>query len=155
MEKWGVGLTKEKFFDEVQTYVQQNKLKVRFKNGRPGENYWRGFKKRNGIYFKKAERLENLLLVQQSNPFVIYGFYNFLKKTLIDLDLLDMPDAIYNLDETSFCNDPGNTKVVGGEGVKSSRGTRGNGHQNTTVPACIRADGQKKPPLIVFSAKNT
>ena len=85
----------------------------------------------------------------------MYGFYELLYETATAMDILDKPQCWFNLDETSFCRDPGNTKVAGAKGSPATRRTGGNGRENTTVLACISANGEKLPPLIVFSAKNT
>ena len=153
MEKWGVGLGKEEFLDIVQTYVTENKLATRFKNNRPGDDWWRGFKNRNNISLKKPERLENSRLIQQSDPFIIYGFYDSLIKTATEMNILHRPEYWFNLDKTSFCHDAGSTKVVGGKGLPSSRITGGNGRENLTVFACISADGQETAPSHNFFSK--
>jgi hypothetical protein len=155
MEKWGMGLTKQQFLDEVQKHVSMNKISTRFTNNRPGEDWWFGFKKRNNISLKKPERLENLRAVQQADPFIILGFYDLLQKTAEELDILDKPECWFNLDETSFCRDPGSLKIAGAKGSPATRRTGGNGRDNTTVLACVNASGEKLPPLVVFSGKNT
>lgn len=92
--------------------------------------------------------------MSQVNPFVIYGFFDLLRKTVDELKLREKPQQIFNLDETSFCHDPKKTKVVGAVGVRSTRMISSAGRENTSVLICTSATGQKLPPLVIFKGKN-
>lgn len=73
---------------------------------------------------------------------------------MTDLGIVNRPDRIWNLDETSFCLDPSKTKTVGPIGQPSTRTTHGSGRDNTSVLMACSADGKKGLPLIIFKGKN-
>ena len=91
---------------------------------------------------------------KQTNPWIIYGFYDLLEETIQDLGIQSKPQQIWNYDETSFCHDPSQTKVVASKGEKSSRLTAATGRENTSVLACVNAAGEKLPPCVIFKGKN-
>ncbi|KAF2897207.1 hypothetical protein ILUMI_08968 [Ignelater luminosus] len=67
------------------------------------------------------------------------------------------PSQIWNLDETSFCLDPSETKVVAPTGFPVHRATARPGKKNITVSMACNAAGQKSKkatPLIVFRGKH-
>lgn len=56
LEKWGFGLSRNEVMDCVQEYVTQNNIKNSFKDNRPGEDWFLGFKRRNRLSIKKNHR---------------------------------------------------------------------------------------------------
>lgn len=58
LEKWGFGLSRTEVLDCVQDYVTQNHIKNSFKDNRPGEDWFLGFKRRNRLSVKKSQALE-------------------------------------------------------------------------------------------------
>lgn len=58
MAKWGFALSKEEIKSVVQTYVNENNLTTVFKNGKPGDDWFRMFCKRNNLSQKKLKQLE-------------------------------------------------------------------------------------------------
>lgn len=145
MDKWGVGLSRTDIVALVGEYVKVNNMKTTFKDGVPGWDWWKYFKQRHNLSLKKPETKENSRY-KAENPFLIYGFFYVLSETLNELELLDKPHLVYNLDETSFCTDPSRTKVVGQKNSPSFRRTAGTGRENTTVLGCINAAGAILPP---------
>lgn len=85
-----------------------------------------------------------------ADPFVIYGFFDDLHEALTTYGLMDKPDHVWNLDETSFCMDPSKTKTMGPIGDKTIRVTPGPGRENISVLACVNASGRALDPLVVF-----
>ncbi|CAH2005812.1 unnamed protein product [Acanthoscelides obtectus] len=57
---------------------------------------------------------------------------------------------IYNADESGFPSDPSRIRAIGRKGRPLCRVSGGSGRENTTVLACIGADGSVLPPLVVF-----
>ncbi|KAJ8909479.1 hypothetical protein NQ315_015409, partial [Exocentrus adspersus] len=53
MEKWGFGLSRNEVMDVVQMYVRSNGIKTRFNEGRPEEDWYIDFAKRNKLSIKK------------------------------------------------------------------------------------------------------
>lgn len=79
--------------------------------------------------------------------------FEILKIAIQDLDLSSTSDRIYNLDETSFCQDPSKSKVVGNIGHRCTITTSSPGRTNTSVLLPANANGDKIPPLTIFQGK--
>ena len=140
----GFPCTKEEMFDLVQEYVHVNRIETPFKNRRPGEDWYRGFMKRNPeLTFKKAQHLQRVRLSSR-RPDVVLKFYEEWRELLDRVKIgRDTAALILNTDESGFASDPSKLRAV-------SRVSGGSGKHSTTVLACISADGAYLPPLIVF-----
>lgn len=118
------------------------KSKSRFKKGIPGEDWFLNFKRRHRLSIKIPQNVE-ISRQKCQDPFYINECFDLLQTTLQQLNILDKPEHIWNLDETSFCADPSKTKVVGGVGIPSTRTTSGPDRDNTTVLCACNAAGEK------------
>lgn len=78
--------------------------------------------------------------------------FDKLREAGVDDD--DIPNHIYNCDETCFPYDPNPIRVIGGVGAERPGQRAGEGRKNTTVLACASAGGDVFPPLVVFHLKN-
>ena len=90
----------------------------------------------------------------RNDPFLVYGFYDLLEKTVENLGLSVKPKAIWNLDESGFPIDPSHTQIIGPKGKNVKRTTYGNNRSHQTVLACCNADGDAMDPLFVFKGIN-
>ncbi|KAL0833065.1 hypothetical protein ABMA28_001177 [Loxostege sticticalis] len=153
MERYGFGLSRQEVLEVVGHYVTKNGIPTPFKNGKPGNEWFKAFKERNNLSVKKPQAVE-YARKKAVDPFIIYPYFDLLKKTIEDLGLNDKPSAIWNLDETSFSKDPSKTKIVGRKGHASTRLIASPGKDNTTVLLAANAVGEKLPPLIIFKGKN-
>ncbi|CAH2109223.1 unnamed protein product [Euphydryas editha] len=88
------------------------------------------------------------------DPFIVFPYFDLLKKTIRELNLTDKPEAIWNLDVTRFSKDPAKTKVVGAKGHAATRVISSPGRDNTTVLLGANAAGNKAPPIIIYKGKN-
>lgn len=103
---------------------------------------------------RKPEPLEYARKKAATDPFIIYGYFDLLKKVLVELNLEDKPNQIWNLDESSLSIDPSKSRIVGERGESSSRVISTSGRENTTFVLAANAAGGRAPPLIIFKAKN-
>lgn len=87
------------------------------------------------------------------DPYIIYPYFDLLEKTIEELGLTNKPQAVWNLDETSFSKDPSKTKIVGRKGHAATRMIASPGKDNTTVLLAASAVGEKVAPLIIFKGK--
>nr|CAI5867589.1 unnamed protein product [Callosobruchus analis] len=154
LAKWSFGLSRKEILELVGDFVCKNDIKTPFKNGLPGEDWFLNFKKRHNLSIRKPEPLEYARKKAATDPFIIYGYFNLLKKTLVEMDLENAPYRIWNLDESYLSIDPSKSKVVGERGQKSSRVISSSGRENTTFVLACSATGQRVPPLIIFKGKN-
>ncbi|CAG5031743.1 unnamed protein product [Parnassius apollo] len=147
LEKYGFPITKKEVKTLVSEYVVRNGWITPFKDNIPGDDWFRHFCKRNNLSLKKAPSVE-IARRKACNPFTVYEYFDLLENAINDLDLVEKPECIYNLDETSFCNDPSKSKVLGQRGYSSTRTTSSPGRDNTTVLLATNV-----PPLIIFQGK--
>lgn len=153
IEKWGFGLTRKEIIELVGQHVKANNIKTPFKDNVPGSDWFVKFKQRHNLSIKVPQSVE-YARKQATDPFIIYGYFDLLKKFLDDLQLHDKPNQIWNLDESSFSIDPSRSRVVGIKGHSSSRIISSPGRENTTVLLAANAKGEKAPPLIVYKGAN-
>lgn len=153
LEKWGFGLSRKEVFEVVGKFVRENNIKTNFKDGVPGEDWFLNFKRRHNMSLKIPQNVE-YARKKALDPFIIYGYFDLLEKTLIELQLLDKPHRIWNLDESSLSIDPRKSKVVGAVNKASSRTISSPGKENTTILLMCNAAGGKAPPLIIFKGKH-
>lgn len=153
MEKWGWGLTRREILRIVGDYCKANHLKTPFKNNYPGEDWFLAFSARHNLSIKKPQSVE-FARKKCLDPFIINEYFDILKTVMDDLQLYDIPEQIWNLDETNFSLDPSSTKIVGKKGAVASRTTAGSGRENISVLMAANAAGRKAPPLIVFKGRN-
>ena len=88
---------------------------------------------------------------RNANKLVIQEYFELLEKTLIENNIRDKSDRIYNCDETGMVLDSNNDQVIAQRGAKhvysQSMGTR----EHITVHACACANGTMLPPVIIFA----
>lgn len=152
MEKQGFPLTRKEASILISEYVRQNGIITPFKHDIPGKDWFHAFQQRNNLSIKKPQNVE-IARRKACDPFIVYGYFEMLERVVDELDLKDKPKQIYNLDETSICNDPSKGKIIGQKGYKATRTTSGPGRNNTTILLAANACGDKIPPLIVFQGK--
>lgn len=153
MANWGFGLSRKEILLMVGSYVKNNNIKTRFKGGIPGKDWFVGFCRRHRLSCKKPVKRQTVR-TEQTTPEIIYGFFDLYEDTVKQLGLTDKPSQIFNLDETSLCSDPSNTKVVSEKNRAVFRNTQGTGRTNTSILFCISANGEKLPPFILYHAKH-
>ncbi|KAL0861585.1 hypothetical protein ABMA27_009084 [Loxostege sticticalis] len=136
MEKHGFGLSRQELLETVGEYA-----------------WFTAFKKRHILSLKKPQAVE-YARKKAIDPFIVYPYFDLLKKVLEELKLSEKPEAIWNMDETSFSKDPEKTKIVGAKGHAATRVISSPGRENTTVLLCANARGEKAPPMIVYKGKN-
>ena len=81
-------------------------------------------------------------------------YFQLLKDTLIENDLMDSPNQIYNVDETGMPLDHRAPKIVVGRGHKKVRYRTSGNKSQVTVIGCVSACGQAIPPFVIFDAKS-
>jgi hypothetical protein len=105
------------------------------------------------LSLQKPGALQKSRKLAETNPFLIYEFYNLLERAARELELSGHPDSARNLDESPFWLDPKSGKVVAETGVKTQRVTAGPGRSCLTLMGCVAANGVAHPPLFIFQGK--
>ncbi|KAL0811981.1 hypothetical protein ABMA28_009379 [Loxostege sticticalis] len=154
IEKHGFPLSRKEASVLISEYVRRNGMTTPFKDDIPGKDWFYLFQKRNGLSIKKPQPVE-IARRKACDPFVIYEYFDLLKKVVEELNLKDKPQQIYNLDETSICNDPVKGKIIGKKGFPATRTTSGPSRHNTTVLLATNACGDERPVLLVYDGHST
>ncbi|CAG9839442.1 unnamed protein product [Diabrotica balteata] len=65
-----------------------------FRKGKPDEDWFLTFSKRNRLSIKKPEVIEASRVRQQTDPFVVYDFFDQVETTINNLQLQPYPARI-------------------------------------------------------------
>uniref|UniRef100_A0A1X7U1W5 DDE-1 domain-containing protein n=1 Tax=Amphimedon queenslandica TaxID=400682 RepID=A0A1X7U1W5_AMPQE len=83
---------------------------------------------------------------------ILQKYFEELRRTLVDNDLIDRPGQIFNMDECGFPHDPKSSFVACKKGEKHPMFVT-TGGKLITVAACCNASGYSIPPLVIFDRK--
>ncbi|XP_065639664.1 uncharacterized protein LOC124816132 [Hydra vulgaris] len=153
---FGFGLDKKQFMKLVQTYIELNGFQKKFVNGVAGDQWFCNFLNRwqKEISIRTPELL-TLTRALACNKTVIDAWFLLLKATLEKCDIMNRPAQILNCDESGFCTNPINKKIICKRGIKNPVSIApGSGKEQFTVLATISAAGRNFPPFILFAGKN-
>lgn len=150
----GFPCDKEELFRLVQEYIKINNLKTPFTDGRPGSDWYYAYMRRHPkLSLKKPEQLQKARIISR-DPFVVYNFYDMVEDVYKQCNITSRSaPLIFNADESGFGSDPSRIRAIGEKGTALSRVSDGSGRDSTTVLACVSADGERLPPLIVFQGQ--
>ena len=81
------------------------------------------------------------------------NYFDLLKDTLVENDLMESPNRIYNVDKTGMPLNHSAPKIVTGRGHKVRYRTLGN-KSRITVIGCVSAMGHAIPPFVIFDSKS-
>jgi len=65
------------------------------------------------------------------------------------------PAQIWNADETSLVPAGKEKKIITQKGAKKVTSMSNEGRVSATMMVCVSAEGEKMPPMYIFSGKNT
>ena len=85
---------------------------------------------------------------------VMKDYFDKLKKTLEENDLMKNPTQIYNVDETGMPLDHHPPKVITVRRQKKVRSRTSGNKSQVTVIVCVSATGHALPPFVIFDAKS-
>lgn len=147
--RMGFGITRAHLCFKMGRLATQMKLKTPFRNGVPGRDWFDGFRKRNpDIVFRSPTPLNNVR-ARMLNPEVTKKYFAGLEKTLTELNLMDKPKQIWNIDETNVSLTHKPSRILAEVGQKNVPGRVGNCRDGVTALACINASGCDIPPLVI------
>lgn len=139
----GEGLTKTQTRDLVQEYVKKYNIKTRFRDGRPGYDWYINFIKRHPCISRKRYEIYSMERCgsRDVEPFQVYKFFEDLQKLYNQSNYTeDDGNLIYTFDECEFLwhtQDETKTEKV----------------LNPSVLACGSASGQQLSPFLLFKGK--
>lgn len=151
----GFPVSKEQFMQNVSELACKQPENP-FKNGRPGEKWFKLFCSRHpSIRMRVAQNLSRVRsAVSEEN---LRNWFDHVRKfceTNNCTEALNSPDRIYNLDETAFFLSPEIGKVMTRRGARTVYNvTKANDRQCTTVLMGGNAAGLMAPSMVVFKNK--
>ncbi|KAJ4451546.1 hypothetical protein ANN_03012 [Periplaneta americana] len=157
LQQVGFGLTRLQVRSCCYKICEENNIPHPFKNEIAGKDWLYGFLKRfPDIVLRKAENLSYGRLMR-FNKEIVSDFFELLKKTLIELDLCDKPQLLYNVDESGLQLTYSSSQLVlaqkGSKRVHTA--THSDRGETVTVVACTNATGSNWiPPMILYKGKS-
>ena len=148
----GFGRTKQQILSLVGGIVAKSQTPTKFKDRKPGNDWWLGFLARwpqVKLCNPQSLPLESAIAL---NPSVVKNYFDLLHQIMTKYSLLDKPQRIYNADETAMPMDPKPPKIVKLVGQDAHTQISGN-KTNITVVACASASGVLMPPHVIFKGK--
>lgn len=148
--KMGFPINKDGLLSSVQKLVNELKLEVPFVNGRPGKTWYYAFLNRHKeISRKKAEYIHGGrgAVTEQK----IRNWFEEVKKMLgDDVEVLNNPTRIFNMDESGFALAPKTGVILGPRGKSVYDERSASDKENVTVLFSVNAAGSFAPPLAIF-----
>ncbi|CAF3621241.1 unnamed protein product [Rotaria sp. Silwood1] len=115
-------------------------------------DWFSGFMRRwsNELKLKKTEKLEKV----RSNACrqeTINNWFEHLRNVFKKFNLFNRPEALWNVDESGFLDDPGRRSVVIKRTTKHAISSHsGTGKSHTTLVICTSASGELLPPYFIY-----
>lgn len=148
--KWGFPLRNNDVKDIVQAYLNRaGRIEKRFRDNRPGHEWVKCFLKRNKELTVRVSENVKRARAAVTRETVIDYFKN-LEVTLSGVP----PSNIINYDETNFCDDPGQVKVIVKRGSRHPERIVDSSKSSISVMIAAAADGSVLPPYTVYRAKH-
>lgn len=153
MAKKGFPISKECFMASAARLVNELGKAEKFNNKPPGRKWFQGFLRRNPAVSTRIA--QNLTKSRAAvTKLSLENWFTEIKKYLEDqneLSILEDGNRVFNADESAFCFNPKNSKVLARRGDKTVYQSGNNDDKQTlTVLLTANAAGKIAPPMIVF-----
>lgn len=140
----------------VFTFCTMNEIKNPFNNnvGSAGRKWFKLFMQRHpDVAIRKSQNL-NPSRAQKLNRFIVNDHFEKLKNVMIEMDVMQKPQSIYNVDEKGnrLCLHKA-PLVLARKGSKRVHNIASEHGQNVTIVSCGNALGQVIPPIILFTGE--
>ncbi|KAJ4443798.1 hypothetical protein ANN_05578 [Periplaneta americana] len=148
--KWGFPLRNKDVRNIVQTYLNsKGRVEKIFQDNRPGLEWVRSFLNRNKeLTVRIGENVKRARAAVSRSTVTDY-FNN------LEVSLNGVPHTnIINYDETNFCDDPGQEKVIVKRGTRHPERIVDYSKTSISVMIAAAADGTVLPPYTVYKAKH-
>ena len=144
----GYGKTRRDVMNIAQSVAEEKGV---LKGTRICQGWWRRFLERQkDLTLRRGDNTAHVRMAAV-NQQTLMQYFELLKDTLIENNLLNSPSQIHNMDESGMPLDPKAPNVVAVKGVRyRSSGKKG----QVTIVVCGNAAGQVIPPMVIFDAKN-
>ncbi|XP_049940978.1 uncharacterized protein LOC126417125 [Schistocerca serialis cubense] len=148
----GFPVTKENLCASVQKLIESADMescKATFTNNRPGKKWYHGFLKRHKVLPQKHTEYVNRARGSVTEE-IIRNWFHEVSITLNDMDVLNDPNRIFNMDETSFFLAPKGELLIGPRGHHVYDESCNSDKDNVITLFAVNAAGKFAPPLTLF-----
>ena len=122
----GFGVSRMQLAAKAAQIARQMRIKTPFRNGVPGKDWISAFRKRHPDLSLRSPTALSTVRARMLNETVTNKYFQELGTTLSDLGLLNHPERIWNMDETSVPLTHKPSKVLAATGLKNIPGRVGN-----------------------------
>ncbi len=150
--KRGFPLTKNSLLYSVKLLVQEcyDKSTLPFTNGIPGEKWYRSFLKRHPIVVQKCSEYLSTSRASVTEAGIRAWFDKVSTLLGSDIEILNHPDQLYNMDESAFFLNSNGKVVLAERGRAVYDINQNSDKDSSTVSLCISASGEIAPTLIIY-----
>lgn len=149
--RWGFPLTKIDVRRVASSYLERKGMRVpTFKNNVPGKAWIDSFliRHKHAVSNRLSEN------IKRSRAAVTKDTLNQYFDKLY-ASLTNVPESnVLNYDETNFCDDPGNIKVLVRRGAKHSERMLDTSKTSISVMFTVSGDGKLLPPYVVYKSQH-
>ena len=147
----GYGKTRRDVMNIAQGVAKEKGL---LRGVRISQGWWcRFLERQNDLTLRRGDNTAHVRMAAV-NQETLAQYFELLKDTLVEHNLLHSPSNIYNMDESGIPLDPKAPNVVAVKGTKKVRYRSSGRKGQVTIVACGNAAGQVIPPMVIFDAKN-
>ena len=118
-----------------------------------GKKWAAGFYRRHPDISKKKSTQISIYRAQCTRQVVVSTWYQLIKGVMVQYDLLDRPQQIWNFDETGLTNLQRMSKVLGVKNETTYQVCSQERGKLTTILALVNAAGVVVPPMVIFNGK--
>lgn len=152
----GYPLTKRMLRRCVYNFCEQNRLPNVFsKEKRLAGRYWlKAFLQRHPEISPRRAQNMNPARAQKLNKYIVKDYFEKLERVLLELDIMDKPERIYNVDEKGCRLTLHHQQaVLAQKGARRVHLVAPEHAENVTVVSCGNASGGRIPPAILFKGQ--
>lgn len=152
----GYPLTKRMLRRCVYNYCEKNRIPHMFSQEKclAGRYWLKAFLSRHPEISPRRAQNMNPARAQKLNKFIVADYFEKLKAVLVELDLMDKPERIYNVDEKGCRLTLHHQQtVLAAKGSKRVHLVAPEHAENVTVVSCGNAAGGRIPPAILFKGQ--
>lgn len=157
MQKVGFGLTRSKVCQVAFRFVEKLQIPNQFKNGQGGRRWFEGFVKRHPEVSVRTPESLSYGRLMRFNKVTVSTYFDLLRKTLEELNLVNKPELIYNMDETGLqlCYGKPEKNLAETETKRVHAATNVERVETVTMVGCVNGSGSNWIPLyILYKGKN-
>ena len=148
----GYGKTKKQIKNMVESAARDKGV---LRKGRISDGWFRGFMERQPqLRLRKGDKTSFVRMDAMKQKEELDNYFITLKSILVEHNLMNKPELIYNVDESGMPLEQQSPRVVARKGKKKVRYCTSGNKSQITIVGCINAIGQAMPPFIIYDAKN-